>query len=477
MSKPDILVIGGGLGGLAAAVRLRAAGCVVTLVEKNPLLGGRLGEIREAGCRWDMEPEPLTMPFVLHDLFTDANRRASDYLTLERIDPVRRHFWKDGTVLEEDAAFLEQPEVRRFLRHLRGLHELVGETSLHQPPQDLWRAFAPGNWARMGHLPKLLTAATVAGQARGWFRDPQVRQVFQCTGSDPWRMPAQANFGPFLESEFGSWRIRGGTARLADALAGLAAELGIWIRTGVRAERIDEKGVRLSDGSCLQPGAIVCNGDVARMHRDVIRHRGWVREFSRLAAEQRSLSKFVLFLAVDRRWERLGESNVFHSEDPEAEMRDLFQRRRFPANPTMRVDISARTGPEDAPEGWDNYVVSVQAPAEIRALDWETMAGPCADQVIEGMERRGLAGLAGHIKHRRIFTPADFAAHDLSWHGSRCGGAVHSLRGAFCRPPLRSPLAANLFFAGRTVHPGGGLPQALLSGRMAADEILSGACA
>ena len=228
-----ILVIGAGLGGLAAAIRLARAGHTVEVWERNDAPGGKLQQIHRDGFSWGTGPSLLTMPQVLRDLFTDAGERLDDYLTLVRLDSCCRYFWTDGTVIDEDAAFWRRPEVAAFLDYARGIYELSGEAYLNRPPSEFWRAFTPANWSKLRHLGKVATTRTLAREVERRISDPHLRQIFlrfaTYNGSSPYLTPATFNIIPFVEAEFGAWYVRGGLPQISRALARMAERLGVII--------------------------------------------------------------------------------------------------------------------------------------------------------------------------------------------------------------------------------------------------------
>lgn len=470
------LVVGGGLGGLAGALRLRAAGARVTLVEKNAVCGGKAAEIRDQGYRWDVGPSLLTLPDVLADLFAACGTRLEDHLELVRISPVCRYFWPDGATLYEDEAFFRQPEVAAFLNYARGIWELSGEAFLTRPPDELWKAFTPRNWPRLIHLPKVATLATVASSVERRFRDPRLRQLFQrfatYNGSNPFQAPATFNVIPYVEAAFGAWYPRGGMARLPQALETLARGMGVEIRTSTRVTRADERGVQLDSGETLRPDVIVNNGDVIRAHADWIRFPGWQWEAARLARPPRSLSGMVILLGVNHRYAALSHHNIFFSRDYRQEFDELFTRRRPPREATIYLSATARTDPQDAPSGCDNWFILLNAPAETEALDWSREGPAWEERVLDQLEGFGLFDLRRHIVCRHRITPADFAARDLSTQGALYGWASHTPLTALLRPPLASGLCPRLFHAGGTTHPGGGIPLVLLSAKMVTEKIL-----
>jgi phytoene desaturase len=472
----NVLIIGAGLGGLATALRLRQAGARVTVLEKNSHPGGKLQEHRAEGFRWDMGPSLLTMPFVLDELFQDLGLKREDYLTFKKVDPVCRYFWDNGVVLDEDESFFRRPDVSKFLKYCAGIYDLSAEAFLMHPPEDFWKAFQPSRWHKLKHLPKVATFQSLATKVNAHFTDPHLRQIFQrfatYNGSSPYLAPATFNVIPYVEARFGGWYVQGGMARLPEVLQNLARERGVTLHYNSEVIRYDEKGAQTKDGQTYQADSVIVNGDVIRAYRDWLRVPGHRKQSLRMSRQELSLSGFVLLLGVRRRYPQLAHHNIFFSNDYPREFVQLFEEKTFPDDPTIYVSITARTDPDHAPEGHDNYFVLVNAPSTTRTIDWKKRGSFLADAVIRRLEEHGLHDLASNISYRHIFSPADFASRDVSTEGALYGWASHSPLTALWRPPLQSPDHPNLYFTGGTTHPGGGIPLVLLSARMVADKIL-----
>jgi phytoene desaturase len=471
-----ILVIGAGLGGLAAAIRLARAGHSVEVWEKNAEAGGKLKEIRDAGFRWDTGPSLLTMPHVLGELFAAAGEKIEDHLDLVRLDSACRYFWTDGTVIDEDAAFWALPEVARFLDYARGIYELSGEAYLNHPPSELWRAFTPRNLGKLRHLPKVATMRTLAEEVERRIADPHLRQIFlrfaTYNGSCPYVTPATFNIIPYVEATFGAWYVRGGMMKLSRKLAAFAQRNGVTFRFNTTATNWDGIEATAHDGHRARADYLICNADALSAQTGFLAGQFSASAREKIVRPPLSTSGFILFLGVRGREPRLGHHNIFFSDDYPREFTDIHVDKIAPREPTLYISISARTDSADAPEGHDNWFVLVNAPARDPKEPWtpeETRA--YRDRVLERLGKFGISDLPGRIIAERSFTPTDFAARDLAWHGSLYGWASHSIRTSLFRPPLRAPGADNLFFTGGTTHPGGGIPLVLLSGKMVAEMI------
>jgi phytoene desaturase len=416
------------------------------------------------------------MPHVLRDLFASAGERLEDHLELVRLDSACRYFWTDGTVIDEDAAFWSQPEVAKFLEYARGIYELSGEAYLNRPPVDFWRAFSWRNLPKLRHLGKVATTRTLADEVELRISDPHLRQIFlrfaTYNGSSPYRTPATFNIIPYVEAEFGAWYVRGGMGKIAEALAALAQRNGVTFRFNTTATGWNGTEATARDGTRARADFLVCNADVLGAQA------GFLSAIFSPQAREKSLrpdlstSGFILFLGVRGRDPRLGHHNIFFSDNYPQEFTEIHGQKMSPTEPTIYISVSSRTDPDHAPEGHDNYFILVNAPARDPKQPWtKAEAQGYRDLVLKRLERFGFDGLPGRIVAERTFTPGDFAARDLTHHGALYGWASHSIRTSLFRPPLRAPGTRNVFFAGGTTHPGGGIPLVLLSGKMAADLI------
>ena len=322
-----ILVIGAGLGGLAAAIRLARAGHAVEVWEKNEGPGGKVKELRIGDFRWDTGPSLLTMPHVLRELFGACGERMEDHLELVRLESACRYFWSDGTVIDENAAFWAQPEVAAFLEYARGIYELSGEAYLHHPPGDFWRAFTPRNLGKLRHLPKVMTTRTLAAEVERRISDPHLRQIFlrfaTYNGSSPYLTPATFNIIPYVESEFGAWYVRGGMARIAEEVAALAVRNGVTYRYDTTATGWSGNEATAQDGFRARADFLVCNADVLSARTGFL--SGITPEHARkqLLRPPLSNSGFILFLGVSGRDPRLAHHNIFFSDDYSREFAEI----------------------------------------------------------------------------------------------------------------------------------------------------------
>jgi len=474
--QKSVAVIGGGLGGLAAAARLTSGGAAVTLFERNAQPGGKIAVHTQAGFRWDLGPSLLTMPHLLRELWRECGKGSEPPLDLVRLDSACRYRWTDGTLIEEDAAFWARPDAAGLLDHARGIYELSEDTFLAQAPDQLWRQLTLRNLVRLRHLPKLANPRTLASDVARRFRDPHVAQIFlrfaTYNGSSPYRTPSAFQIIPFVEAEFGAWYVRGGMERIAAGVAALAQENGTSIRLGVTVDSIrrDGPGFRLAAGltDLGTFDGVVCNRDAVAATGDLLPDK-----FRRQPnpARDPSMSGFVMLLGVRGHTPQLAHHNILFSDDYPREFADLFDARRPAVEPTVYIALSARTDPDRAPAGHENWFVLVNAPAESPGFDWTSEADGYAERVLDRIAAFGIRDLRERIVCRRFFTPADFKRRDLSWRGALYGYASHGALSAFHRPPVSVRGLPGFCFVGGATHPGGGIPLVLRSARIGAARI------
>ncbi len=476
--RSRILVIGAGLAGLAAAIRLRQSGCEVTLVERNDAPGGKLRALEWEGFRWDTGPSQFTLPQVLGNLWESVGRKLKDDLAPQRLPVTCRYWWRDGTRIDEDAGFWQQPGVDAVVRHGRGVCQAGAGALLHRPIEE-WRDHLA--WRRpacLPHLVKLADPRPLSSAAARFFpRSPHLQQWLGWfagrAGASPYHAPSSMTMLPFPRAEFGGWYVAGGMQAVAAALVRLARQLGVVVETRLEAVRFEANNdawtvfLRSREGGPSSPRR--CDGIVCTMDALAATRRFLDPGFQ----PQRPLSAsgFVIQAAIGRDYPELAHDNVFFSQDFHAEFADLFGRLVPPDNPTLQVTVSSKTDPSLAPAGCGNWLVFVNAPPLQPKFDWTFRAQRYADRILGQLAEFGLEDPRPHVRWMKTTTPADFAARYLSPGGALHGYATHGLRAPLQRPAIESPLPG-LVFAGAATHPGPGIPQALLSGQLAARALL-----
>ncbi len=482
------VVIGGGFGGLATAIRLQAAGVSTTLVEQRAQLGGRAGRLQRDGFVFDTGPSLITAPDILEDVFAAAGRRLRDYVSLVPLDPFYRIWFHDGSWLDytSDVERMKASMARhhpgdaarldRFLAQLRPIHEAVITEGTGARPFDTLGAmvrFAP-------RVARLNAWRPVAHSVARHFRNWRHRFLYSFhplfLGGNPFRAPSIFLMIPYLEKEGGVWYARGGMYSLVTALERVLRELGGTVHTSTPATRVEVRGRKVTGvrvegrGADAAPGSpipadiVVSNADVGHTYGRLLGHvrrRRWTDR--RLARLHQSMSCFLLYLGVRRRYPRLSHHTIIVGPRYRGLVRDIFDRKKLAGDFSMYLHAPSRTDPSMAPPGCESIYVLVPVPNAASGIDWGTEAPRMTARVIDALEAWGLEGLSRAVAVREVFTPDDFATQFGATLGNAFGIEPRLTQTAWFRPHNRSEEVAGLYLAGAGTHPGAGVPGVVLS--------------
>jgi phytoene desaturase len=486
----NVIVIGAGLGGLAAAIRLAKKGFSVSILEKNETVGGKVNSVESNGYKFDTGASLLTMRHVLEDLFEFTEKPIEDYLKIIPLEPICRYFWTDETIFdastdlqktENEIAKLQPRDVenfRKFLIDARRKYEVAEKTFLAHSLNDLPKLLRP---KYLKDLLAISSMRTLDAHVKNYFRSPKLRQLFNrfatYNGSSPFQTPATFALVPYVEFGLGAWYARGGMYRIPKALEKLAKEFGVEIKTDCAVEKIlveNKKvvGVRLENGKILKSDFVISNADAIETYRSLIdakERRSFPDE--KLEKIEPSSSGFVLLIGTKKQFPQLAHHNIFFSDDYKAEFDQIFKQLKPAANPTIYVCAASRTDETQSPKDCENLFVLVNAPYTSGNINWQTEAKSYRDLIVKKLENFGLKDLEKSIEFEQTITPEDFEKKYRANKGSIYGVSSNGIFSAFIRPPNRARDIENLYFVGGATHPGGGIPLVLLSGKFAAEMI------
>lgn len=477
----DIVIVGGGVAGLAVAIRSAAAGHRVQLFERNDELGGKLAVVSEQGHTFDIGPSLLTLPDLFDELLGLAGTSLADEVDLVRLDPQFQYRWPDGSSLEipDDpgtaAACVEQfspgqgEAFARFLDHGRRIWEVSERTFFAGPMQHplalLRRMRSPRDLFTIDPL------RTLQQRAAATFSDPRLVQwagrYATYSGSSPYRVPATLACIPWIEAGYGCWYPMGGLGALRDALVRAARSVGVALHTGAEVTSIRTvagrvSGVEVAGHGTVAADVVIANADAEHLYRDLLIDRRALRRVRRV---KRSTSGFVICAAVTGRTAGLAHHNVWFSSDYRREFDDL-DAGRFPADPTVYACVSSVTDPGQAPDGEENWFLLVNTPpgCQIDATTATTAVFAALEARQPGLD------LADRARIITTLAPADLQRRYRAPGGAIYGTSSDGRRAAFARPGNISPVAG-LYLVGGSSHPGGGLPLVTISARIVADAL------
>ena len=466
------VIIGGGLGGLAAALRLRASGWEVTVCEAGPQMGGKMNRWSSGGFTFDTGPSLITMPWVFADLFSAAGSRIEDYLEFVPLSPLAAYVYSDGVRFTYSSSLPEwlgtlsriAPEDKQgFLRFLElgaRLWEVSKRTFMSRSPYD-----PPGkkDWQVLRHMPLRYGWGNYDATVRAHFVSPYLRQLFNryptYVGSSPYRSPATLAVIPYLEFAYGGWYVRGGLYCVVEALVSLATQSGITLATNARVVRIEKQGkrvsaVRLSSGEQIAADIVVMNGDAATTAE-------LLGEPSQ-PPKSRSMSGFVMLLGLNRELPELNPHTIYFSADYAREFAEICDQREFPSDPTVYVNVPSRVDRSIVPVGAESLFIMANTPP--RTDHWSAAEIAVArERIFTRLHKSGFPRIVDNIVVEDIWTPRRIEETYRMPGGAIYGTDSHGWRNAFLRPRNKSQICGGLYHVGGSTHPGGGTPTVLLS--------------
>lgn len=496
MTTTRAVVIGGGLGGLAAALELKRRGYEVVLLERQGELGGKASERLEGGFRWDEGPSIVVMPWVYRTLFQASGLDPDHYLKMNRLDPAFRVVLTDGRRLDipSDAAGLRDafaaidpadgPNLDRFLDKMDRFAKLIAHSYCDRLLE---------NWAQVMLSPLMVSAALIS-PAKGYareidehFRSPAIRELLYgfptYSGFDPQKAPASLAIIPWTIIREGVWYPEtGGIAAIPRGIARACRDVGVEVRTGVEVEAIeldargDVSGVATTSGP-IEAKVVVSNADYIHTFRMLRGGKGFSHEVANLrkGKAEPSTSFFTVQLGCDRTWDALAHHILVLTKGSGRVYDELFVRGEYPSDPPIYVNATSVTDPSDAPTGGSNPFIVIGAPPlkpgqeRVRDADFEASL---AYRLVARLEQAGLTELAGATVSRKITAPIDWQDRFTAFLGSIYGlGNKHNVLGGSFRPLNFRHDVQGLYFVGGGVQPGAGMPMVVQSGKITAERI------
>jgi phytoene desaturase len=469
-----VVVIGAGLGGLAAAMRLQGAGHDVCVLEGREKPGGRAYQLRDAGYTWDTGPSLITMPWVLEDTFAAGGLDLRREVDLVPLDPFYRIFWageerhldfvQDRDRLRAEVAKFSERDAARVDGFLEALRPIYEEGIVAAGRRPFLRA--RDLLALLPRLTRLGAALPLHTFVARHFEHPRVREAFSFhslfIGGDPHRVPAIYGALVYLQVLDGVWYTRGGVYALVEAMA-----RGLDVRCGERVARIEHRGgrvtgVALEGGGRVAADVVVSNADVLRTH-ELTGRRAPVRRLTP------TMSCFLLYLGCDRPFEKLLHHTLLVGTDYRRFIRDVTRGGRIASTYSTYLHAPARTEPGMATPGGDSLAVLLPVPNLRSGIDWRSEGDRLREALMLDFEQTfGLTGLRASVRAEHRMTPDDFARELGAAYGNAFATEPTLHQSAYFRQPNRDRHLRGLYFVGGGTHPGAGIPGVLLGAEVTA---------
>lgn len=485
--KKKALIIGSGIAGIAAAIRLAVKGYAVEVFEANNYPGGKLSEIILGGYRFDAGPSLFTLPEQVDALFRLAGKNPEDYFEYEKLDVACNYFWEDGTRLkafadlnlfaDEVQTKLGEPSgnIREALRKSAFIYDslspLFMNRSLHR--LDTWtNPQAMKSYLKMG---KLGIFSTMNEANRKQFTHPKLVQLFNryatYNGSNPFETPATLNIIPHLEFNIGAFFPKKGMHDITISLYKLSTELGVKYHFGQKVEKVlvengEAIGLRVK-GKDFYSDLVVNNMDMVNAYKTILKEQ---KQPKLLLSQPKSSSALIFYWGIKRNFHGLDLHNIFFSDNYQVEFEHIFKRGTIYEDPTIYLNITSTHKADDAPEGSMNWFTMINVPNN-QEQDWDQMIAEAKRNIIHKLNRILKTDVESLIEVEEILDPRTIESKTSSAQGSLYGNSSNNKFAAFLRHANYSSSIKNLYFCGGSVHPGGGIPLCLLSAKIMSEMI------
>ncbi|QCR23952.1 1-hydroxycarotenoid 3,4-desaturase CrtD [Pontibacter sp. SGAir0037] len=480
-------IIGSGIGGIAAAIRLAVKGYAVTVFETADTFGGKMQQFWLGGYRFDAGPSLFTLPHLVDELFSLAGKKPSEYFTYVRLDPITHYFWPDGSHLKayaDAAQFAKETElqlgvpqqaVQEVLAKSARLYQGTSDTFLHKSLHRLNTYLSADVLKALGCLSDLGLTTTMHAANEQLFSDHRFVQLLDrfatYNGSDPYQAPGTLNLIPHLEHNIGAFYPKGGIYAIAESLVRLAEELGVQFRYNEAVEQIITAGakaigIRTAKGT-FAAEVVVSNMDVVPTYRKLLTGH---KAPEKTLQQPRSSSALIYYWGIKKEFPELHLHNIFFSKNYKEEFKHIFQHKTISTDPTVYVNITSKLDAADAPPGGENWFVMVNVPHN-QGQDWDKLISVTRETVVRKLSAMLHTDIAPFIEVEQVLDPLLIEQKTSSFAGALYGSSSNNRMAAFLRHPNFNSSIKGLYFCGGSVHPGGGIPLCLLSAKIVGDMV------
>ena len=481
------IIVGAGIGGIGAAVRLAAKGYEVEVFEANAYAGGKLTEIMVGNYRFDAGPSLFTLPKLVDELFELCGKTPKEHFEYTRLDEFTRYFYDDGTQItaySEPEKFAHEIETKtgepaenvvRFLAKSKELYELTAHIFLYSSLHNLKTYLNTKAVTTFLKLYKIDSFRTMHKANESYFKDPRIVTLFNrfatYNGSNPFKAPATLNVIPHLEHNIGAFFPNKGMHAISQSLFDLAKSLGVKFHFNSKVSKINTLGkktvgITINEKE-INADIVVCNMDIVHAYRKLLPQ---LKEPSKITNQSKSSSAIIFYWGIKKTFSQLHLHNIFFSNDYKAEFDSIFNQQYLYHDPTVYINITSKLKADDAPEGCENWFVMINVPHN-SGQNWNQMVQEARKNILKKLSNRLGENIEVLIEAEDVLDPVLIEERTSSHLGALYGSNSNNWYSAFLRHANFSSQVKDLYFCGGSVHPGGGIPLSLLSAKIVADLI------
>lgn len=481
------IVIGAGIGGIATALRLKALGYDVEVLEANAYPGGKLHAMELDAYRFDLGPSLFTMPNLVTELFGLFEIDAAQHFRFIKKSTICNYFWEDGTrfkapsdkaiFVKNAAQTFDEPEGRisKYLDDNAKKFDLTAPLFLEKSLHKLDTYLSIDTLKALLQIGRLDVNTSLNKLNETTFKSYKLRQLFNryatYNGSSPFQTPGIMSMVPHLEMHYGTFFPEGGMHQITTSLYTLAKNQGVRFRFDERVKNITiENGKATgvtSESNLYDADIVVSNMDIVPTYERLLPNE---KKPKKTLLQERSSSALIFYWGISRQFPELDLHNILFSDDYKGEFKAIFDAKSLNEDPTVYINITSKHENLDAPKGHENWFVMINAPGNY-GQDWNLLRKKARKAIITKINRVLDIDIEELITVEHILDPVGIETDTASHRGALYGAASNNKFAAFLRHPNFSRNIENLYFCGGSVHPGGGIPLCLLSAKIVADLV------
>ena len=481
------IIIGSGIGGLATALRLKAQGLDVLVLENNSYAGGKLSSFNLGQYRFDAGPSLLTMPHYIDELFELFNENPKDYFNYKRKDISCKYFWEDKTVLNaysDKNKFINEINkvlkvdkniITKYLLKAKKKYDLTKNIFLEQSLHKIKTYLSSDLIKGIFNLYIFQINKTLDTVNQDELKEPHLVQLFNrfatYNGSSPFKTPGMMTLIQHLEQEYGTFVSEKGMINISKSIFDLAKRNGVKFEFNKLVNEIVVKnnkvvGVKVNN-TVIESDFVVSNMDIVPTYKKLLKKS---YQPKKVLNQERSSSALIFYWGIKKTFKNLELHNILFSNNYKKEFDSIFELGTISDDPTVYINITSKDVVSDAPKESENWFVMINSPNDT-GQDWNEIIKTVRKNTINKINRTLNIDIESFIEFEKVFSSKTIEKNTQSYLGSLYGSSSNNKMSAFLRHPNFSKHIQNLYFCGGSVHPGGGIPLCLLSAKIVSELI------
>ena len=480
-NKKEVVIIGGGLGGIATAIFLSQRNFKITIIEKNENIGGKMNFFTKNGYSFDTGPSLITIPYIFENMFSKVGEKMSDHLDLIKINPLFKYIFSNSDIIyDSNFSLIEKNVNNKNYKELDNFYDFMTKASkLYNLSEntffknEIFSAPSTKDLKTLLRSPFTLFFKKYSDLVNKTFKDHRLRKIFlrypTYVGASPYKSQSILSIIPFMELSFGGWYTRGGLYKIIESLEKILISNGVKIILNKKVSSINIKNKKIESVVLEQEENI--SADIVVSNVDPIITKTMLDKNFRSSEKNLSMSGLVFLVGVEKKIDKLHHHNVIFSDDYENEFREIFEKNIFPSDPTIYINCPTKTDKSLAPEQCESVFIMCNAPANKRIWG-ESEIKEAFNKVYAKLKSKNLSDIIDKSNFIKTITPNDLEKKFAAPFGSIYGKVSHGISGTVFRQPNKDSKINGLYYVGGGVHPGGGTPTVIISGEIAANRII-----